>query len=482
MSAPSPSRRGGAAPKVVRDLAALAFGQLAGKALGFAAFAWLARVLEPAGYGAVEYAAGVAMIGGMVLDAGLSPIGVRRIARQPESAPRVAAEVLGARLVLALGLALALAAIAPLAAPEPLARRVFWIYAASLLAVPWAQAWLFQAIDRIGFSALVQGVRMAAFALAVVVLVRSAGQVLWVGVAEILGLAVSGLCAALLTRRLVGRVRIRFVWPEARALLREGLPVGAANLIWSITHYSPLLLSVNLLGAAAAAHFAAAHRLYLALATLSWIYHFNLFPAIARLTARDSGELAPLVRASFRCVAWGSVLLATVLTLLARPLLSLMFGAPFGEAAPAFAILVWALPATLLGDHAAWTLVAHGGERAVSLIQLGGLLVALLAGIPAVLALGPLGGAAAMAGSTVLTWSALHFAARQRLGWMPWTPALAPALGAAALLLGARLAALGPFAAAALAAVAFAALALLVDRALPADWRRLARAKQSPGP
>ena len=41
-------------PKLLRDLAALAGGQLFSMVVGFVAFAYLARVLDPASYGTVE--------------------------------------------------------------------------------------------------------------------------------------------------------------------------------------------------------------------------------------------------------------------------------------------------------------------------------------------------------------------------------------------------------------------------------------------
>ena len=43
----------GTGAKFFRDFAILAGGQMISKVLGFLAFAWLARALDPVGYGAV---------------------------------------------------------------------------------------------------------------------------------------------------------------------------------------------------------------------------------------------------------------------------------------------------------------------------------------------------------------------------------------------------------------------------------------------
>jgi PST family polysaccharide transporter len=472
-SAPLPAR----SPHLWRDLGALAGGQLASKLLGFAAFAYLARVLAPHAYGAVEYAAGLALIAANFVDAGLSPIGVRRIARDRGAATLVSAEILGARCLLAAAAALALAAGATWTAPDPLTARLVALFAVGLLAYPWGQMWLFQAVDRIAWTAAIQTVRMATFLLAVVVLVRGTAEAPWAGAAEIAGLALAGACALVLQQRHVAPVRLRFGLRRLRELLLESLPLALANLLAILLAFAPLLLAVNLLGAGPAAHFAAAHRLFFALMTFTWIYHFNFYPVLARAEAGAEVALRPLVESSLRLVAWVGAAAALVLTLAAGPLLAVMFGAPFAAAAGAFAWLVWALPAKLLADHAGWLLVATGGERALFAARTAGLAVAVAAGAPLVAAAGPAGGAAAMLAAALLVWTALHAAARRRLGWMPWRPALAPAAAALALLAALRALALPPLVAAALGTAALAAAAAPLAPTLLADYRRLASAK-----
>lgn len=469
-----PSRR---SPRLWRDLIALAGGQMASKLLGFLAFAYLARTLSPAGYGAVEYAAGLAFIAAMFVDAGLSPIGVRRIARDPGSAEEVSAEVLGVRFVLALVMAGLLAASPLVTAPDPLTARLVALFAASLVAVPWSQMWLFQAVDRIAWTAGVQTVRMAAFLVVVLLLVRDRHAAVWVGLAELVGLALSGACALVLQSRHVAAVRLRFGVRRVVRLLTEGLPLALSNLVTVVTEYAPLLLAVNLLGTGAAAAFAGAHRLYFALTTLSWIYHFNLFPVIVRAESRAPERLRPLVESSFRLVAWAGTAAALALTLLAGPLLTAAFGASFALAATAFSLLAWALPVKLLAEHAASLLIASGAERAVFAARTGGLVVALAAGLPLVRSTGAAGGAAAMLAGSVVCWAGLHVLARQRFGWAPWRPALGALTCGVALLWTAQALELATLPATGWVALAYAAVSLPFAGRLRDDFRRLAEAK-----
>ena len=54
-------------PRFVRDLAILTGGQVVGKVIGLVVFAVLARTLDPAGYGAVEYVVGFAAFTAMAI-------------------------------------------------------------------------------------------------------------------------------------------------------------------------------------------------------------------------------------------------------------------------------------------------------------------------------------------------------------------------------------------------------------------------------
>jgi O-antigen/teichoic acid export membrane protein len=76
-----PKMLAGSRAKFLRDLGVLVGGQVTAKLIGLLAFAYLARILDPDTYGEVEFVAGLAGLFAMVVDLGLSTIGVRRAAR-----------------------------------------------------------------------------------------------------------------------------------------------------------------------------------------------------------------------------------------------------------------------------------------------------------------------------------------------------------------------------------------------------------------
>ena len=88
--------------KLFRDFLMLVGGQIGSRVLAFVAFAWLARKLEPASYGAVEYVVGLSVFFALLVDGGLGVLGTRRYARDPAERDLLAFQIPAARLMIAL--------------------------------------------------------------------------------------------------------------------------------------------------------------------------------------------------------------------------------------------------------------------------------------------------------------------------------------------------------------------------------------------
>lgn len=455
------------------DLSSLIGGQAVSRVLGFVAFALLARRLTPEGYGAIEFAVALGAMCGILIDAGVGTIGVRRLAAHPDRLAEISAEVFSARLVLAALAAGVMIAAALFAIPDPTARTLTILYGAALLAVPLAQAWLFQGTGRIGTTAVVQNIRMGVFALGVALLVSGPARTLWAGWLEVASVLVAGAFALRQQVRWITPVRLSWNPSRLWALVRESAPVGLSHVVWAVNQYLPSLLVATLLGLAAAAPFSAAHRVFVSLVTFAWIYHFNLFPSVARLTKEDPPVLRAWVTDSFRFCSWAGILGALLVTLLAAPILTLLFGAEFATASTAFGVMVWTVPVLLLSDHPRWVLVAAGWERAVVIIQAVGVVITLGAGALLIRSFGVVGGAMSIVVANLVVAVLLFRLAWQRLGWMPIRPVLLPALLASALLALAAALDVGPFPAAGMAAVIFIATGLLAEPELLPALRRL---------
>jgi O-antigen/teichoic acid export membrane protein len=477
MSAPAAARRYGA----LTDLLALSAGEIVSRLAGFVAFAYLARALAPEAYGAVELAVSLALLFGFVVDLGIGQIGAREIARDPERTRALAAEIPAARLLVALAAIPAMGATAIALGQPPETVRLVWVFALGLLAAPWRQQWLLQGLEMMPWVSGASALRAIVFALAVVPLVAAPDALLAVGVAELASALAVGLYFVVIQQRRIGTLRLSFARGALVRLWRDGLPLGLAQLVWSATQYLPTLLVAGLVGGTAIAWFGAAHRIMMSLWAFSWIYHFNLFPALTRGLTRSDAAFHALLRASLKLCAWAGVGVALVVTLLAEPLCALAFGAPFVAAAPALALGVWVVPGALLSGHARSLLIARGLQRHVLQAQLLGGATMLGGGFALVPWVGAPGAAAAMTLASVAVLAALQVFAVRRVAPLPLARELArPALCAAAAALAVRGAGLAPGWDGLAGGLAFTAAAFALDRGLPAALRTLAEAKAAP--
>lgn len=406
-------------PKLFCDLAVLAGGQLATKVIAVAAFAVLARTLDPERYGLVEYLIGLAAFLAMAIDCGLGPIGVRRVAQSRTELPRLATQIPLARMAVAF-ITIPIMVIGVMAfGPAGVPAALVWLLAASLLLAPLNQDWLLQSAELMAQVAFGHMLRAIVFASAVVLFVHGPDDVVAVGWAELAAAAVACLYYLAMQHFKVTPIRLSFSVPHVLGLIRDGAAVGLSTFVWAAAQYMPLFLIGSLVGGAQVGWYAAAQRLGTSISMFGFVYHFNLYPALARSAAGSNVEFSKLLRTSFRVTAWGSIGLALGLMLAAEPVLTVIFGERFSVAATSLEILVWGIPVMFLSGHARGALIVMGAQKYVLYAQIAGLVAVLLAGVPLVSFFGEVGAAVAAVASSTVVWICSHISAVRLASPMP---------------------------------------------------------------
>lgn len=460
-----------------QDFWVLTVGQLASRVMGFLAFAWIARTLDPAAYGAVEYVVGISIFFATLADGGLGVIGTRRAAQKPDDLALLAFQIPLARLLIVLvGLpVMAYMATHVLGTQAPAA--IVWLFAASVVAAPFRQQWLFQATERMSFASWGDAIRMGVFGIAVWLLVRDRGDLMQVGYAEVLSVAGVTLYSVLVQHFYVTPVRLRGKMTGFRTLMREGLTVGSTNLVWALNQYLPLFLIAWFLGGEQIAWFAGASRIVVSLIQFSNLYHFNMYPAVAKAYVSRDGSLGPLLARSTRVIGWAGLGCATMLVVLDQHIVYATLGPKLLQAAPLLDIMAWMLPIALVSGHARWSLAAAGAQLNVLMSQIAGVAATLVGLLILGPMLGPAGYAVASVAGFLVVWAVSHWFAVQR-DCAPPSPfiLLRPVLLSAAVIAGTHLVGEGLWARIGLLVLA-AAVAPLIDRKLLPDIAMLARTR-----
>lgn len=365
------------APSLLKNFLTLVGAEAFGKLATFAAFAYLARLCGPAGFGYIEWAAAVLMCASLIVDQGFSAYGAREIAKHPAKTAALAAEIITARFILAAISYLAVVLFAFWFVNEWTVAKLLLIYGLSLFALPLLLQWIFQGHDRMRLVALIQLVRQITFVAIVFALVRSANDLLLVGAAEV----ASVICAAafsiwLYKRNFPSDARAR---PTLSAkLLREGTPIGFSQMFWVVKMFGATLIIGLIATAEDTGYFAGAMRIFIALHTFVWLYYFNLLPSLSRAWQQGSDKFSELIHSSMRIVVVVGLLAGIVWFLTAPFVMTTVYGQSFAPGGGALQWLAGACLAAAISGHYRFGLIAAGLQNKEMLTSAFGALTAII--------------------------------------------------------------------------------------------------------
>lgn len=447
---------------------------MAARLVAFVGTAYLARVLGPAAFGIIGFALALTRYFRVAVDGGFNPVGAREVAARPARSAEMAASVILFRLVLA-GAALALLGLVALVLPKPVdVQLVVFLMGLEFVGLAVDTSWVYKGLERNRPVGLALILTELVSVLVLFSFVRSPSDVVIVPLALVSGQFVAAAYLAwplFRHRRVVGRVR------EGFALFRSSSALIVSKLMRVLFFSFDVLFLGFMIGEAAVGLYTAAYRICFVVTALATALTFSFLPEFTRAARSGRGDVAGIAG---RSLELSSVLVAPVVVggvVLAGPLLTAIFGAPYAEAAVAFQLLLPSVGLSLLRGTPSNVMLVYGRLR----LDMWILVVATLLNVALNLLLIPRYG---LEGAAVATLAAealnllLGFAAAARLGvpfrLRPYTRSLA-----AAAVMGAVVLAVGPsvhvFLRVALGGVTYLA-ALAAFRGVPDDARPHLRA------
>lgn len=351
-SAPQPAR-------LVRNFVLLAAGEFASKLFGFAAFAYLARVLGPGEFGQLEFALAVIFFFTLLVDCGLGPYGARELAKDQSSVKPLTVHIVILRWLLAAVAFIILAGFVALMDKPWAVKKLLLLYGLTLFALPALLPFVFQGLDLMRQVAVASVMRWSLFAAGVLIFVREPGATWIVPVVE--GAAI--LCVVIyyflvFPKHYTSALK-RIDFRYAFSMFRQAFPIGASELVWALKIYFATVLLGIFIDGPEVGWFGAAHRLVISLHAFVWLYFFNLFPSISRGSLGSFDALQNLMRGSLQITGWLGVFLAAIGTALAKPMLTLVYGSQYEPGVAAFQVLIWLIPLALASGHFRYTLIAY---------------------------------------------------------------------------------------------------------------------------
>jgi PST family polysaccharide transporter len=339
---------------------------------------WVARLLGPAEFGSLAYVLAFLAFFQAATPLGLDAILVREIKRARHDAPTLLGTVLAGRL-LAGGIAWCIAVALAMVSADTESRMPWFIALAGL-------AMLFQAVDVVDLwfqsqtrSRDTVAPKLVAFVLVTgtkVFLLFSDAPLEWfVGMVAVEAIAIAG-ALWVAGKRYGAQLRWSVHWPLLRDLMTESWPLLVSSIAVIAYMRADQLLIRELLGERPLGVYAAALTISQALHFVPALIAVSLAPFVVHDVDGESSEASLRFVWIFRVYFYAGALLAACVALLATPLVAVLYGPMFSEAAAVLRIHVFTNAFIFVGvAHSLWLTY----KRATAVRLAGTLLAAGLA-------------------------------------------------------------------------------------------------------
>ncbi len=362
---------------ILKNFGILAAAETVSKVITFAAFAYLARLLGPAGFGTIEWVAAVIMCVSLVIDQGFSSYGAREIARNPADTSRLLSEIVTARSLLSAFCIIILILFLTTFSAQPVIRNLLLVYGLSLVGLPFLFQWVFQGHDMMRYAAAIQVIRQSVFATVVFLFVRVSGDLIIVGAAESAGVAAAALFGIWSIRRVFGGLDLPRPHLSAR-LFREGVPIGISQMFWVTKMFGATMILGLVATSEDTGYFAGAMRILIAVHTFVWLYYFNLLPTLSRSWVKGFAEMSAIISRSLKLVVPASLAVAIVWVAGASFTMTFVYGSQFSAGGPALQIMAGICVFAAVSGHFRFGLIAAGRQNAEMLTAGFGAIAALI--------------------------------------------------------------------------------------------------------
>jgi O-antigen/teichoic acid export membrane protein len=470
-----PSSEAGVARSILANSAYSAGADVGSKLATVAFWLMLARKLGDAEFGTFAFSLAVAMLVTTLANFGQDRILTREIARDHRQLSRYFWNTVGLRLAVSVP---ALAVAIGVGAAFGSDRRTLLVLAllgiavvAELLTKTCFAA--YQAFERMVFIPVVLVPQRFLLAAAGITALLLGASVVTVAAVYAAVTALGFPAALVLLVRRVSDPGLEVDVKRWPGLMRAALPVGLAGVFGIVLFRVDTVMLGWFKTDAVVGQYGAAYRLFESTIFLSWSVGAAVYPVLSRAGRATSPSLSRVFERSLKLLVALTLPFAVGAAVFARPVLDGLFGAEYGEARTALALLAPAIVAFPVSYVAGYLLVSQNRERQSTVVYGLVALENVVANLVLIPAFSLDGAAASTSISEVLVAVVLVVLALRLSGGIDWTRVVAGPVIAGAVTAAVLLALRGsPVAAIAAAGLAYLATLAAFERVVfPGDAR-----------
>jgi len=352
---------------VIASAMTLFGGQLAIKVVSFLFSVVVIRHLGGEQYGKYAVCVAFGSLFTVFSDLGLATLTVKRIARDRSETASLFSNIFVLRLLLALAVVITTSLAAWVIGYESEIR--LGILIASLGLISYALHGSIDAVvmgqERFRFSALLAVATQAVMLVLASVLVFKGSGFLGLLAAATVSAAIVAIVAYF---RLSGSTNLRAPVTPANwgRLIRSATPFAATTLALAVSYRADAVILSGFASSKAIGEYAVAYGLVFTFVTLSHSINLALFPAMTRQQASDPIQARDLFRRGFTYLLFVSLPVAVVVSLMARDIITLLYGDNLSGAARPLVLLIWAVPLMYVSEFLGYVAIVVDRERLVA--------------------------------------------------------------------------------------------------------------------
>jgi O-antigen/teichoic acid export membrane protein len=289
------------------------------------------------------------------------------------------------------------------------------------------------------FIALAEILTQSLMVAAVLLLVRSPDQLLYVPIIYLLAKSAGTLLLAAVYARNFGRPTFGLAPDIWRPLLKAGFPLALASLMAMLNFNFDTLMIGVILGKEDAGLYGAAYRLVWMPSVIATAYFTALYPSLDRSYKLGLAGAAGLLNNSFRLAGTLGFGIGVAGAILAVPGFRLIYGPEYQASILSFQLLIWTIPLLFISRHYRLLLVSFDHQQAELKLMSGAAVINVVLNLLFIPRFGLPGAAAATLASELFLFIAGYLFTRRLIGRIPLASPLLRLLLASAVLAAALL-------------------------------------------
>ena len=331
----------GTVRRAAKNFLSLSIAQIVSQVILFMVVIYLARILGAAYFGKIAFAQAVVLYFSLIANLGLSTLGIREVARNRNNIDGYVGNVLSLRLLLtAISFLLLLAFVVLIGLPLEV-KYLIVLFGLSLFSAALWLGWLFQAVEKMGFIAWARILDKFLYGALIILLVKNSRHLLTIPWLYVGGsLLASGFLIYIFIRKF-GRPRLRFDFSLWKVMIRRALPMGAAFIMIQIYYNFDTVMLGFMKSDEVVGWYNAAYKVVLFTWAFIPIFVNVIFPLMSKYYQQSKKKLRLLISSATRLMSSIGLPLGIGGTILARPIMSFLYGDKYMNGVIAFQILIW---------------------------------------------------------------------------------------------------------------------------------------------